>query len=275
MLAFDMTRDYPVFGVGIGNFRAVSRQYVADHYPELQRFSPGGQNAHNNFLQILGELGIPALLTFLWLVLPVASRCRWESASAPVATVYASALAAGVAAFLISALFGHPLLIPQVLAAFCLVLGLTSALQTAPAGRQRMGQIALWVAVVGVLLSLPWRIDEARGSAREEEGVGRVVGTVDDVPYRIADAESTWRISADARIVTLPLRWEEPAPTDCHVDVVFDGRVADRIRPDAKAWMPLRFSLPSAASPADVRQLTLRVSDARCTLMVGPLSVVD
>ena len=125
LLAFDMTRDHPAFGVGIGNFRSVSRHYVTDEYPQLRRWAPRGQNAHNNFLQILGELGIPGLLAFLWLVVPVARRWRWEPASAADTVVYASAMAAGLATFLISALFGHPLLIPQVAAAFFLVLGLT------------------------------------------------------------------------------------------------------------------------------------------------------
>ena len=140
LLAFDMTRDHPAFGVGIGNFRSVSRHYVTDEYPQLRRWAPRGQNAHNNFLQILGELGIPGLLAFLWLVVPVVRRWRWEPASAADTVVYASAMAAGLATFLISALFGHPLLIPQVAAAFFLVLGLTSALLPAPAAAGRVGQ---------------------------------------------------------------------------------------------------------------------------------------
>jgi O-antigen ligase len=274
-LAFDMTRDHPAFGVGIGNFRSVSRHYVTDEYPQLRRFAPAGQNAHNNFLQILGELGVPALVAFLWLVLPVVRRWPWEPASASDTVVYASAMAAGLATFLISALFGHPLLIPQVAAAFFLALGLTSGLLPAPSDTRPWGHVILWAAIFGVVVSLPWRILDARAAARDDEGLSRVVGTVDDVPYRIADAESTWRIASDAEVVTLPLRWEEPALPECRVDVVFDGRVADQVRPDTNAWMPLRFRLPPAASPADVRQLQLRVSDSRCRLMVGPLAIVD
>ena len=275
LLAFDMTRDHPAFGVGIGNFRSVSRHYVTDQYLQLRRWAPRGQNAHNNFLQILGELGIPGLLAFLWLVVPVVRRWRWEPASAAETVVYAGAMAAGLATFLISALFGHPLLIPQVAAAFFLVLGLTSALLPAPGATGRVGQVVFWAAILGVVVSLPWRILDARAAAREDEGLSRVVGTRDDVPYRIAEAESTWRLAPEVQVITLPLRWEEPALPECRVDVVFDGRVANQVRPDTTAWMPLRFRLPSAASPADVRQLQLRVSDSRCHLMVGPLSVVD
>ncbi len=42
LLAFDMTRDHPAFGVGIGNFRSVSRHYVTDEYPQLRRWAPSG-----------------------------------------------------------------------------------------------------------------------------------------------------------------------------------------------------------------------------------------
>jgi O-antigen ligase len=275
LLAFDMTRDHPAFGVGIGNFRSVSRHYVTDEYPELKEFAPKGQNAHNNFLQILGELGIPALLAFLWLVMPIARRWPWEPASAPESLVYASALAAGLAAFLISALFGHPLLIPQVAAAFFFVLGMTSALRPAPTGKGRAGQIVVWVALAAIVVTLPWRVLDARRSARDDEGLGEIVGTIDDVPYRMAEAEPSWRLSPEVQVVTLPLRWEAPVPSDCQVDVVFKGQVADRVRPDATAWMPLRFRLPTAASPADVRELRLRVSDSRCRLMVGPVRLMD
>ena len=275
LLAFDMTRDHPAFGVGIGNFRSVSRHYVTDEYPRLQRFSPNGQNAHNNFLQILGELGIPALAVFLWLVSPAVRGWRWEAATAPETVVYASALTAGLVTFLISALFGHPLLIPQVAAAFFLVLGLTSALVPPPAGNGRTGQVLTWAALVAVVVTLPWRIIDARAAFRDEEGLGEVVGTIDDVSYRMAGGESIWRLAPEVRVVTLPLRWEAPAPPDCRVDVIFKNQVADQLRPDDAAWLPLRFRLPTAASPADVRELQLRVSDSRCRLMVGPVERME
>jgi hypothetical protein len=81
-------------------------------------------------------------------------------------------------------------------------------------------------------------------------------------------------VPGEAAAITMPLRWEAPAPSDCIVDVVFDGRVADRARPDTTAWMPLRFKLPPG-SRATTRMLELRVSDPRCQLLVGPLQTMD
>jgi O-antigen ligase len=275
MLAVDMTRDHPTFGVGIGNFRSVSRHYVTDRYPQLQQFSPNGQNAHNNFLQILGELGIPALAAFLWLIALAARGWRWEPGSAPETVIYGRALAAGLAAFVISALFGHPLLIPQVAAAFFFALGLTAAAFPAPAGAGRIGQLVLAAALAAVLATLPGRILDARAASREADGLSGVVGTIDDVPYRMAESVSTWRLAPDVRVVTLPLRWEAPAAPGCGVEVIFKDQVADRVRPSDSAWLPLRLSLPTAASPADVRALQLRISGSECRLMVGPIERVE
>lgn len=275
LLTLEMARDHPAFGAGIGRYREASRAYVSDKYPGLQRFAPTGQNAHNNFLQILGDLGPFALAAFLWLVLPVVRRWPWEPASASDATVYASALAAGLAAFLVSALFGHPLLVPQVAAAFFLALGLTSALRPAPAAAGRAGRIVVWVALAAIAVTLPWRIQAVRTEARDTDGVGEIAGTIDEVPYRRVETESTWRLASDVAVITLPLRWEEPALPDCRVTVRLDGRVADEVRPDAHAWMPLRFPLPPVRSRAAVRELQLHVSDPRCKLIAGPLDVVD
>ena len=275
LMTLEMTHENPFFGVGIGRYRTISRQYVTDDYPALERFAPRGQNAHNNFLQILGELGILGLGAFLWMIVPTARRWPWEPASAPDTVVYASAMAAGLAAFLLSALFGHPLLIIQVSAAFFVALGLTSALLPPPSGPRRFGRIVTWAALAIVVLSLPWRILDARASARDDEGLTAVVGTLDGVRYRMSAPVSMLRIPSDATVITLPLRWEAPAPSECRVDVVFDGRVADQARPDSQAWMPMRFRLPAASSRTNIRALELRVSDARCRLMVGPLQTVD
>jgi hypothetical protein len=226
LVAVEMARDHPAFGVGIGRFRAISRFYVPDDYEELKQFAPRGQNAHNNFLQVLGELGIPGLAAFLWLVLPAVRRWRWDPATASDPVVYASAMAAGLATFLVSALFGHPLLVIQVAAAFFLALGVTSAILPAPPAsptKQGVGQVVMWVSIVAIVATLPWRIVDAREFARDEEGLGTVVGTMDDVPFRMAEPVATWRIPWDAAVITLPLRWASPAPAECRVEVRFDG----------------------------------------------------
>jgi tetratricopeptide (TPR) repeat protein len=87
--AMDMALDHPLGGVGLATF--------GSHYP---RYRPllghPAQEAHNDYLQVLAELGVPGLLAFLWLWLAYlrnasakgeaggrAVRCRGESRIRP------------------------------------------------------------------------------------------------------------------------------------------------------------------------------------------------
>jgi tetratricopeptide (TPR) repeat protein len=89
--AMDMALDHPLGGVGLATF--------GSHYP---RYRPllghPAQEAHNDYLQVLAELGVPGLLAFLWLWLAYlrnasakgeaggrAVRCRGESRIRPYA----------------------------------------------------------------------------------------------------------------------------------------------------------------------------------------------
>lgn len=69
--------QHPILGVGIGNFPVVLEQDI-----ELAK---AGSSAHNIYLQIGAELGIPALLTalaFFWLIFKnIYDKFRSSSAS--------------------------------------------------------------------------------------------------------------------------------------------------------------------------------------------------
>src|SRR6185436_12870588 len=91
------------------------------------------ENAHNQVLQVLGELGGVGLAAFMALFVAglfPAARSLWRGDTPPLL----AGLAVGTGSFLIAALGMHPLLIPEVAMAFFLVLGLTSG--TAPLGRE-------------------------------------------------------------------------------------------------------------------------------------------
>ena len=107
--------------MGPGQFQEASKTFIT---PEFSARAAGifGENAHNQFIQTLAELGTVGLLPFLWLVfLPVHHGVKsivWRTAS-PLLV----ALTWGVVAFLVSCVLGHPLLTPQVLTLFLLALG--------------------------------------------------------------------------------------------------------------------------------------------------------
>lgn len=58
--ALDMARGHPLGGVGLATF--------GDHYPRYRPLlAHPAQDAHNAYLQVLAELGVPGLAAFLWL----------------------------------------------------------------------------------------------------------------------------------------------------------------------------------------------------------------
>jgi O-antigen ligase len=67
-----MVRAHPVGGVGVGNFPVVSKDFVLQP-GKLQRedliFSQEPKVAHNTYLQIVAETGVPGLLLFLAVVI--------------------------------------------------------------------------------------------------------------------------------------------------------------------------------------------------------------
>jgi O-antigen ligase len=118
-----MIASHPVFGVGVGAFFGRSAGYVT---PAFREIAPR-ENAHNNFLQVLAELGIVGFVPFVWVLGAVAwSVVRsWRAGQLPAAAVGG---AAGLAAFVLTWLTGHPLLIFEVATAFWMVLGAVAAL---------------------------------------------------------------------------------------------------------------------------------------------------
>ncbi|OGS22611.1 MAG: hypothetical protein A2252_03260 [Elusimicrobia bacterium RIFOXYA2_FULL_39_19] len=65
--AVKMTADHPFLGVGLGNYGKIFPKYNFPVETETLRYSKTTNFAHNEFLQIAAEFGIPGLLLVLWL----------------------------------------------------------------------------------------------------------------------------------------------------------------------------------------------------------------
>jgi O-antigen ligase len=116
-----MIRAHPLFGVGIGQYPQWSGRYSS---PALIAYYPR-ENAHNNFAQVAGELGLLGFVAFL----AILALCMWpaiRSRDAPPAVVPALV---GVAAFIVSWLGGHPLLVPEVAYPFWLALAVVASVR--------------------------------------------------------------------------------------------------------------------------------------------------
>lgn len=143
----------PIFGVGLADYVRLSRLQMTADMPLLLSFAPNGENAHNNFLQLAAELGVPAVLVLLLLVGPVAAL-GWRATSTPVVT----GMAMGLSAFLFSACLGHPFLIPLVGAGFFLALGVTSGLALPAPPLNPIVRGACWALAAFYAVSLVWRL---------------------------------------------------------------------------------------------------------------------
>jgi hypothetical protein len=266
----------PVVGVGAGRLRAVSAAFVP---PELARKYPpaaAGDNAHNNFVQILAEFGVIGFGAFLWL-LAVSVRAWRVLPGASTSAEFAGVLG-GIVAFLLTCLAGHPLLDDVVRFGFCLWLGIAAGAAGTP-GNQVAGRWAgRWLAVslVVVAAMLPMRIAAERKVANLRGlivGAGPELVGADGLRYRLAERKSSWFLATGTSLVQLPLRADAGSTNPCTVEVAVDGQPATVASISPDAWQPVQFLLPREARKSRSRRLDLLVTTEGCRLMVGELVV--
>jgi O-antigen ligase len=62
--ALNIFKDYPIFGVGPGNYSDL----MQDYYPDQAKGARKHLHAHNTYLEVLAEMGILGLLSLLWIL---------------------------------------------------------------------------------------------------------------------------------------------------------------------------------------------------------------
>jgi O-antigen ligase len=73
-----MVRDYPFSGIGFNTFEEVYNNRGRDYEYKPPQAHEITSHAHYLFLNIAAEMGIPALLAFLWLVI-ILTKEAWSS----------------------------------------------------------------------------------------------------------------------------------------------------------------------------------------------------
>lgn len=291
-IALQIAEEHPAFGVGLHEFRIASRAFVTADLRERFPATASGENAHNNFLQILAELGITGLAAFLWLLAAAFGSLRGGTGSG--GRPEQLALAGGVAAFLVSCLGGHPFLTTEVLWLFLLVLGATAGLgdrvvsafgRTAPGpaeagyhvphdagARSRHVAIVLAALVIGSMPVRLWQLrhDDAR---RTVIGAGPLTDAGADRVYRRAGARSLWTVPSRARTVQIPLRATPDSRLPCLVHIDVDGRPANVVEVSASGWTPAIIQLEPKAQGTPARPVELRLDGSHCRLMVGMFDI--
>jgi hypothetical protein len=269
-VALRLTAEHPVFGTGLGRFQ-----------PESAPYTDVPENAHNNFLQVMAELGLTGLVLLL-LVLASALVPAWRGAGPPGPTW---GLLAGVGAYLLTWLGGHPLLVGPAAYPFWLALGLAAASGAASGGlpwRLRHGGVALLMVLA---IALPFRAEAARRKADIEHagiGLSRWQREPDGFRFRWSGGRSAFFVTTAARAVRIPLRHGGRGPDTVEVRIFLDGREANRVLLErGQGWHGVRLLLGrpgersffridlEVASPGSHRPLDLDATDEGGVLMVG------
>ena len=233
-VAARLWRTSPVSGVGVGQFMEKSVGFVQDEYV---RTLYGRENAHNNFLQILAELGLTGAAAF-GLVLLAALRHPSPFG-----------LRAGLAAFLITCLGGHPLLIPDVNLAFWIALGAAAAAQPSRGAMRWLPAVAALIAAAAIV-SAPFAYGTERRSLDLDHigfGVSGWELSADGRRYRRSDGDATVFVPRGARQLVLTVR-PAAGPLPATFRMWLNDRMADSFVVPLDAWQTYRITMPATGS---------------------------
>lgn len=258
----------PLVGVGIGQYYRQSSLFMT---PQLAWFY-GSENAHNYFLQIAAELGVPGLVLFGGLFVAALWRTARAAARQP-RDPRLVGVGCGVVAFLGTAFVSHPFLVDEVALPFWVQFGLLVGLADAwrdrgtPAG-DRASARALTVAVAAaaaayVVLSPVLRVWRGTPAPPQDQAVDGFYGWETDASgtrYRWSGEYASVFTPGGVTRVDVPVRIPDGArglPT-----IVVTPSVEGRHRatvPVTTSWTTIEVDLPPPWDAARTRRIDLRV----------------
>lgn len=191
-----MAAERPLFGVGIDSYSQRALPHVTDEV--RAGFGDGTLEAHNYVLQIAAELGLVGLGLFLGALL-----ATFRQAASPGAA-WAKPAAAAIAAFLLSALAGQPMLVDAVAIPMWLVMGvLAGGAPAARDGRNRSAWLAMGLAALAI--SVPVRMQrEVSEIDPRRAGYGTtLVSLASGGPAHVLEGSATLLVRAAAPAIDL------------------------------------------------------------------------
>jgi O-Antigen ligase len=242
-VSLNMWRAAPIFGIGIGRFYEESSQFGGDALRRELGFVTINENAHNYFLQVLsteGLVGFTALLLVLGVAIVPAIRGEGTTPAS-----LRRWLLAGVGAYLLTCLTGHPPLVPEAAFAFWLVFGVLAGLSVPPAGGSWRTVIALVAALL--IASAPFRAAQTIRHADLEHiavGLSQWQPEIDGIRYRLAGGAFALYLPADGTAVDLPLRRSAFAADPLVVTITHEGRKLYEPLVSGNTWQQIRVQLP-------------------------------
>ena len=143
-------------GVGMGNWRTYYPKYQQAIIEDaMMSDSLEHANAHNDYIEVLNELGLVGLALLLWLMIgclcsalvSVAPPPRPDDAESQPRRLGILCMILGMLGVAVDSLFSFPLQLPLVTAVLGIYVGILGQLQMQRNPRPRLGLPALWLAV--------------------------------------------------------------------------------------------------------------------------------
>jgi len=226
-----MLLSEPLFGVGIGQYALWSYDFAA---PEMLNYY-ARENAHNNFAQVAGELGLVGLVAFLMVLATAFWRGRHLETSSHSAFM---PLMLGLAAFILTWLGGHPLLIPEVSYPFWIALGIVAGLASTvrPVSRSA-GLVA--VVFLALLISILPRVE------RKTDRLDLSTVRFGFSEQQLVSSHGRLFIQGDRLQAALPLRaWGVSHDSPLDVDLFVNEHLTRSFTIADSEWRSERIELP-------------------------------
>jgi len=164
-VAYEMFKEHPLLGVGLGNYKVLFLDYKAKFF-ETERgkqynfYIPRAAQAHSDYVQAAAELGAVGVLAIVWMLLVLAWQAwrQLKRQTVPLKRLAALVLYAGALAFLVDAAVNFPAHLAASAFNVVLLLGLAHSPYLLPRAKKvlfkgvwlRAGVIAFLVVSVGV-----------------------------------------------------------------------------------------------------------------------------
>lgn len=264
-----MIADHPVAGVGVGRYYDRSVFYAS---PEISWTYPS-ENAHNFFLQVTGEIGLPGLALLLAVIGLIGFDAMPGVARSP-RDLRLLGCTVGVMTMLATWLSGHPLLVGEVAFPFWILLGLLAGLggsvlidsRERSRRAERFPGSRLSIAVLAATLIL---VVGQVSTARRTPPLPRSSGVTGLEPWETDASGARFRwtheyasifVPVNATRVYIPVRLPVDIPRllPMAVDVKVSG--VDRGRTlVGTEWAILNLELPHAPPNQRVKRIDLKI----------------
>ena len=263
----------PAFGIGIGRYFEASGAFM----PQSIYWFHLRENAHNNFLQIGGELGLIGLAASLWLIGAAAVRLVRGLRAKPGDRLLAGGLS-GLAAFVVTWMSGHPLLTPEVAFPFWMLLGASIARADGHGvsnSRSAMAAVGIvgrrplasaWVVVLILAATVPVRIAREASALDlagqsfgfyewEANGTGR---------FRWTTPNASFFVPARTTELDVPFSaaWADKRRNPTMVTIRVDGRMVQKLQTTSGDWTVVELRLPPPSADQQYRRVDIATTPA-------------